>query len=260
MHKSRRELLSHGVLYPGTEARAMRAGWAVIGVTPRGRPRALLSEWQALVDQVRAAPGFRICVSTEDLGRVGSEVAERVVTDLGTERVHVLTVVRRLDRLLPSQWQQRAQSFKTETFEEFLHVVLDPRGPVSNPTRQAFWASHDVSRVLDLWSRLVEPERVIAVVADEDDRGLAAEDVRAASRTAAGAPPRRGTGQPVALLQRRRGVASAERCCRGTRVARGGLRTGGPTHGEGDEGVPASRARHGGPGCSSFGQRTGSSS
>lgn len=157
-------------MYAGRTARARRPGWAVIGVTPRGRRPAEIDEWHELVDEVRSAGELRVCVSTEDLARVGPEIAGRVVEDLGADRVRVLTVVRRLDRLLPSQWQQRVQSFKTDDFDEYLHAVLDPDGPEGHPGRRAFWASHDVAKVLGTWAGTAGAAHVVAVVADEDDR------------------------------------------------------------------------------------------
>ena len=172
LHHRRPALAEHGVLYAGGTARARRPGWAVIGTTPRGRRTATIDEWVELADEVRAAADRRVCVSTEDLARVDPSVARRVVADLGPDRTHVLTVVRRLDRLLPSQWQQRAQSFKTDSYEDYLHVVLDPDGPADSQSRRAFWASHDVAKVLATWSDAAAPERVIAVVADETDRAL----------------------------------------------------------------------------------------
>ena len=172
LHAQRPALREHGVLYAGSTQRARRPGWAVIGVTPRGRRTATIDEWLALVEEVRGAAELRVCVSTEDLARVGPDVAERVVSDLGPERVHVVTVVRRLDRLLPSQWQQRAQSFKTDTYDEYLHAVLDPSGQEDHPSRKAFWASHDVSKVIGTWASASVPSQVVAVVADEADREL----------------------------------------------------------------------------------------
>ena len=172
LHHRRAALREHGVLYAGSTARARRPGWAVIGVTPRGRRTATIEEWLELADEVRAAADLRVCVSTEDLARVDAAVARRVVEDLGPSRTQVLTVVRRLDRLLPSQWQQRAQSFKTDDYDEYLHAVLDRDGPEDHPSRRAFWASHDVGKVLGTWSTAASPAHVIAVVADEEDRAL----------------------------------------------------------------------------------------
>jgi hypothetical protein len=172
LHQQRELLRDHGVRYAGRTSRARRAGWAVIGTTPRGRRTATIEEWLELVDEVRSAHEARVCVSTEDLARVDEATARRVVGDLGVERTHVLTVVRRLDRLLPSQWQQRAQSLKTDDYDDYLHAVLDPDGPPDHQSRRAFWASHDLAKVLDTWAGAAGRERVIAVVADESDRGL----------------------------------------------------------------------------------------
>jgi hypothetical protein len=172
LHHRRSELREQGVLYAGSTARARRPGWAVIGVTPRGRRTATMEEWLELAEEVRAAPDLRVCVSTEDLARVEPEVARRVVADLGPDRIQVLTVVRRLDRLLPSQWQQRAQSFKTDSYDDYLHTVLDEDGPADHQSRRAFWASHDVGKVLQTWGDAAGADRVIAVVADEQDRAL----------------------------------------------------------------------------------------
>ncbi|WP_394289191.1 hypothetical protein [Microbacterium sp.] len=171
LHQGREELRGHGVLYAGTGTRAMRAGWAVIGSTPRGRPTATIDEWHSLVEEVREASEPLVCISTEDFGRVGPEIAGRIVTDLGPDRVHVVTVVRRLDKLLPSQWQQRAQSWRTESYEEYLRAVLSER-PRSTETGKAVWQSHDLKRQLKVWSDQVGTDRVIAIVADESDRSV----------------------------------------------------------------------------------------
>jgi hypothetical protein len=167
---ARPDLPQHGAAYPGTGLRAMRPGWAVIGDTPRGRVPARPEEWARFAGQVQAMPDARVCVSTEDFGRVERDVAHRVVTDLGRERVHVVTVVRRLDRLLPSQWQQRVQSFHTHTWDGYLRSVLWPREAHAGVAAEAFWQSHDLGRLLDRWSSEVGRDRVIAVVADESDR------------------------------------------------------------------------------------------
>lgn len=170
LHRTRDELRRHGVRYAGAAIRAMRPGWGVIGKTPRGRRPATEDEWLELVEEVRTATEPRVCISTEDFARVRPEVVRRVVADLGADRLHVLCVVRRLDRLMPSQWQQRAQSFKSTTYDDYLAVVLDE--DASHADRNAFWASHDVATTVGRWADEVGPERVTLVVADESDRDL----------------------------------------------------------------------------------------
>lgn len=170
LHRAREELGAHGVRYAGDAIRAMRPGWGVIGQTPRGRRPATEAEWLELVEETRSAPEPRVCISTEDFARVGPELVRRIVGDLGADRLHVLCVVRRLDRLMPSQWQQRAQSFKSTTYDDYLAVVLDESA--RHPDHQAFWASHDVAATVGRWADEVGPEHVTLVVADEADRDL----------------------------------------------------------------------------------------
>jgi hypothetical protein len=170
LHHSREALREHGVRYAGTGLRSMRAGWAVIGRTPRGRPPATEDEWLALVEETRTSPEPLVCVSTEDFARVRPHVVGRVVGDLGADRLHVLYVVRRLDRLLPSQWQQRTQGFKRMSYDAYLSTVLDPTS--RHREHRAFWAAHDVAAVVDRWAARVGPERCTVVVVDEGDREL----------------------------------------------------------------------------------------
>ena len=112
---------------------------------------------------------------TEDFARVRPQVVERIVRDLGADRLHVLYVVRRLDRLLPSQWQQRTQGFKRMSYDAYLAMVLDPTG--RRREHRAFWAAHDVTAVVDRWAAQVGPERCTVVVveqgADAADRWIA---------------------------------------------------------------------------------------
>lgn len=170
LHQARDELQAHGVRYAGDGVRAMRAGWGLIGRTPRGRRPATEDEWHQLVAEVRSAPESRMCVSTEDFGRVREPFVQRIVDDLGPDRLHVLAVVRRLDRLLPSQWQQRAQSHRTTSYDDYLREVLDDSS--EHADKRAFWASHDVAATVDRWTEAVGADRFTLLVADEDDRDL----------------------------------------------------------------------------------------
>jgi hypothetical protein len=124
MHKARGAMRERGVVYPGTWQRAMRPGWAVLGYTPRGRDPVPIEVWQDLVAEVRDPAAIRSCVSTEDFGSASPARAKRIVDDLGGDSVHVVAVARRLDRLLPSQWQERVKSHDTFTYDAWLRLVL----------------------------------------------------------------------------------------------------------------------------------------
>jgi hypothetical protein len=162
MHKARGAMRERGVVYPGTWQRAMRPGWAVLGYTPRGRDPVPIEVWQDLVAEVRDPAAIRSCVSTEDFGSASPARAKRIVDDLGGDSVHVVAVARRLDRLLPSQWQERVKSHDTFTYDAWLRLVLGKDREDREWRR--FWASHDVGGMFDRWAPASGPDRFTLVV------------------------------------------------------------------------------------------------
>lgn len=167
----RTALPEHGVVYPGRGTRDRRAGWAVLGTKPRGRKPPTADEWEGFVSEVRAAADQRVCISNEDFGRAGPEFVERIVEDLGKDRVHAVVVARRLDKLLPSQWQERVRCYEELTYEQFLEVVL-AHGERTHAAARAFWQSHDMGAVIDRWASQVGAERVTVIVTEKADRDL----------------------------------------------------------------------------------------
>lgn len=169
LHHQRADLLEHGVLYPGSDLRHYRAEWALTGRQPRGTHRVPPERWDELVEEVRGAAAMRVCISSEGFAAAEPPALEKLVRDLGAHRVHVLMSARRLDRLLPSAWQQRVQgSHERRSYETWLREVLDgapERGP-----RRKFWRNHDLEVLLRRWTAALPPERVLVVVVDENDR------------------------------------------------------------------------------------------
>lgn len=103
LHTTRATLAEQGVHYAGRGYRSRRAGWAVLGVNPPiGRPPTRIERWRALVDECSSHRDVRVCLSNEGFARADDDAAHRIVDDLGAERVHLVHVVRRLDRLLLS--------------------------------------------------------------------------------------------------------------------------------------------------------------
>lgn len=180
-HHQRDLLAAHGVHYAGAWRRPKQAGWA-IGL--RGKPvdkdRPGPEKWDALASEVAGAPG-RVLVSNEDFGRATDEQARRIVSDLGGENPHVVMVARRLDRYLPSQWQERVKAADRRTFEQWLRVVLrDLGGPVgwdkNEPgyawERSNVWYAHDPVLQVQRWARLVGEENVTLIISDDSDHSL----------------------------------------------------------------------------------------
>jgi hypothetical protein len=167
LQQARSLLPEHGALYPGTARRAARPGWAVLGRKQRGRPPVPIEEWKELAAEVAAAPHLRVCVSTEDFGSASPAQVERIVADLGGDRVHVVAVARRLDRLLPSQWQERVKSHDRIGYDDWLRAVLGT--DAEHFSYRNFWASHDLVRTFDRWTPTVGRDRFRLVVSDDGD-------------------------------------------------------------------------------------------
>jgi hypothetical protein len=167
-------LAEHGVAYVTTGSyRPRKAAWA-LGI--RGRPSGTemppMRHWRRLIEAVDAADASRVCVSNEDFGRATPPQIARLVADLGGDRVRVVAVARRLDRYLPSQWQERVKAGDERPYDAWLRVVLEPDGPEPDWDRRNVWFSHDVRALVDRWTAVVSPDRFILIVSDEADHGL----------------------------------------------------------------------------------------
>ncbi|MDF1606186.1 hypothetical protein [Nocardioides sp. YIM 152315] len=172
-HDAREQLAAHGVHYAGSGRRPRLAGWS-IGLAGKkyGVERPPVRHWDDLVAEVAAAGDQRVCISNEDFGRATREQRQRIVDDLGGERVHVVAVARRLDSYLPSQWQERVKAGVTLSWEDWLRIVLDRDADQRHYERMNVWRAHDVGRLLRNWTEVVGAERVTLIVNDGADRSL----------------------------------------------------------------------------------------
>jgi hypothetical protein len=172
LHTRREEVLTHGVLYPGTAYRHLREVASLMGRGPRGVPSVPPEEWAELVAEVHRADAPRTVISSEGLSTAGPRIIARMVEDLGADRVHAVRVERRLDRLLPSAWQERVKSSnETRTFPEFLDDVLAADPATAEGSRASFWAAHSLERYVDRWRPVLPLDHIHVVVADERDPG-----------------------------------------------------------------------------------------
>src|SRR4051794_38174204 len=170
LHEHRSELVAAGVTYPGTYHRQMRPSWALLGRSRVGEADVPGAEWDEMVAEVRRAPG-RVVISSEDFASARAEHVRRLVDDLGPDLVHVLVVARRLDKLLPSAWQERVKSVnETRTYDAWLREVLSEER--SGGAATVFWHNHDLDGLVRRWREVLPPDRVIVLVTDEADRGL----------------------------------------------------------------------------------------
>ncbi len=165
---SREEIARYGVAYPGGHPRPRRAGWALgLPGAPRGGvPR---QEWDDFAAEVRAAGDLRVCVSDENYGRADADQARLLVDELGGDAVHVVAVARRLDKYLPSEWQQRVRAGFLGSFEDWLRRVLSD-DPAHDRERWQVWMGHDTAALVERWTAVVGPDRFTLIVADDSDR------------------------------------------------------------------------------------------
>lgn len=172
LHEHREGLSVHGVTYPGRYHRQMRPSWALLGRSRVGEADVPESEWDALVDEVRAAQG-RVVISSEDFSSARPKHVRKLVDDLGADRVHVIIVARRLDKLLPSAWQERVKSVnETRTYDAWLREVLSVER--EGDAARVFWHNHGLHSLIERWCAELPPERLLVLVNDESDRRLQA--------------------------------------------------------------------------------------
>jgi hypothetical protein len=169
MHLGRDELARHGVHYAGAKHTPREAGWAVLGKgSAVGRPDARSRAWDELVAEIRGSSQPRICVSNEDFALADDAGAGRIVAGTGPERTHLVFVARRVDKLLPSHWQERVKARLTLSYEEFLEQSLRPGA--DDWETGLLWDPQDVTATIERWSQYVDRDRISVLVADEDDR------------------------------------------------------------------------------------------
>jgi hypothetical protein len=171
MFQAREQLAGHGVHYVGSRPHEKEAGGIALGLTrgPVGRRDPRPESWQRLVDEIAGATLPRIVLSNEDFGRADEAAIDRILAATGAERTHVVYVARRLDKVLPSHWQQQVKARMTSSYEDFLREMLDP--DAATWRHQLVMDPQDVGAVLARWGKVLPPERMTVVVADEGDRG-----------------------------------------------------------------------------------------
>ena len=166
-HGARRRLEGQGVHYAGAGRQSRKAAIAAASGedSERATSRAARDRhWQALLGDVEHATAARVVVSSEDFADAEPEAIQRIVRDLGAERVHIVVTLRPLDRILPSQWQQLVQGGATTSYEDWLENVLDK--PTSGDAR-LFWHRHRHDELIARWGAIVGTDNVTAVVVDD---------------------------------------------------------------------------------------------
>lgn len=174
MALARPALLEQGVCYPGRDPNHLnvvksllqkRRGWENGGKVP---PPTL---WESVSAELRAPAARRQMISAEYICGLQLPASQRIVEEIGADRVKVVVTLRPLEQLLPSQWQQGVKGRWTETYEQWLEKVCE--GPESPPkATRRFWWRNDHASLLERWIDLTGPDRVLAVVVDTANRNM----------------------------------------------------------------------------------------
>ena len=174
LYALRDELPAHGVSYPylgdpgqsvahHIAARSLLqldTGW---GETPPDPEK-----WDEQVASVKASPALRTILTSEHFAGADDAQCQRIATDLGADRLHVIIGARNFASIAVSLWQQTLKRRRVSTFEEWLERNF--RRPEGGSTK--FWDRHDPSLVAARWARILGPDRVFLLVLDEGDREL----------------------------------------------------------------------------------------
>lgn len=170
MFQVREQLAEHGVHYVGSRPHEKEAGGIALGLAHGaiGRRDPRPESWQRLVDEIAGTPQPRMVLSNEDFGRADDAAIDRILAATGAERTHLVYVARRLDKVLPSHWQQQVKARMTSSYEDFLREMLDP--DAGTWRHELVMGPQDVGAVLARWGKRIPPERMTVVVAAEGDR------------------------------------------------------------------------------------------
>ncbi|MGB7981606.1 MAG: hypothetical protein WCF36_12530 [Candidatus Nanopelagicales bacterium] len=168
---TRAQLLEAGVLYPGSQRSHHRAAMAVTDRTwgwgdKGGRPPRA-KYWDEVVRASRAHPG-RVMLSSEALSLARKAHLDRIIADLGADRLHVITTLRPFTRLLSSSYQQYLKYGLTLPYDTWLESAF--ADPPQCPPSPNFWRRNDHAGVMERWAARLGPHRVRLVVLDESDR------------------------------------------------------------------------------------------
>ncbi|WP_188898600.1 hypothetical protein [Microlunatus endophyticus] len=176
----RKQLLAHGVRYPGRSFNQVRQiggliGWSVdvwrrtgrlgpdlLDVEASGVPDRRL--WNELRAEIDADTQRRVFITHEFVSQVDDTTAARIVEAVG-EPVHICITVRAPARIVPSLWAQGMRDdAQTEPFEDWLRRFFGR--DVEQPASGRFQRAYDHGDLVQRWARLVGSQNVTVIVVD----------------------------------------------------------------------------------------------
>ncbi len=194
VHAAREDLERQGVHYASPNRQAKRAALAAVGRTaPLTGERVPRSHWTKVVRDIERSTAKRVVLSAEAFADADRGSIERIARELDPTRIHIVTTLRPLARILPSQWQQYVQAGMPLSYDAWLRSIFD----ADRHATPSFWRRHRHHELIARWADVVGWDRVTVVIVDDADFGAI---LRTFERLLG---LRTGTLQPVEALSNR---------------------------------------------------------
>lgn len=179
----RKSLLSQGVRYPGKGLNHRVPLGALLGLSVyyhlrTGKIRTDLldldkagvppsTEWRKFKSEIDRDTTNRILISHEYLSQISDDDACRLKREIDNGRLYVAVTLRPPSAIVPSLWAQGLKDDgQTAPLDEWLQRVYSDR-PGMMPAR--FSRAYDHGQLIERWSKIVGNERLIVIIADEND-------------------------------------------------------------------------------------------
>lgn len=162
---ARPKLGEYGMHYPGEQWQIYRPALALTGSSgQRGTGDIDPEAWPDLVREIEGYGEDRTLISSESLVHASPDRIAKLRDDLDPERVQIVRMIRRYDKVLPSMWQQQVVNGYDRTWRRYVGRAL-------NAPEARFWKRFGFAPLTQQWADVVGPDRVTVVVVNEDDRG-----------------------------------------------------------------------------------------
>ena len=123
--------------------------------------------WDRLVAAVRDDPGT-VLLSAEALSVIREPAIRQLVDGLGGGATEIVITTRRLDRSLPSLWQQHVRNGRSTGLATYLRGLSEQRDlpivRIEGDSDQQIWRAFAVGRLARRWAAVVGPDQVRVVV------------------------------------------------------------------------------------------------
>lgn len=159
LHQNRTLLKESGITYPDGFGE-----WAHHVI---GRPRAAypLAKAIAAIRKLSRNHDF-VLLSSEFFSQYSEAALNQLSKALGPEvKIEAVFSMRRLEKVVGSQYQQLARIGINLNFGEFASGLLEPEKPVHET--QVFWNRHDYDAIVDRWKKSFGPKNIHVVFVDE---------------------------------------------------------------------------------------------